>query len=173
MFYPRITWGARAARSGPGRLDKTEVVGLAFHWPGMTQPLTTVKDVKAALRGWQAYHMDTKGWSDIAYQAAIDQAGNWYQLRGLKTQSGANGDTDVNEAYGAVLLVLAPGERPSPAMTKTVRRLVRRHRRIFRKSTALPPHSGIHNDPTDCPGDIVRSFLAAGVFEPTTRKANR
>lgn len=162
----RHEWGARAGRTGPGKLGRLEVRGLALHWPAMSRPLRGIKAVSAALRGWQAYHMDGLGWSDIAYQVAFDQDGNVYRLRGLRTQSGANGDGPVNETYGAFLLVLAPGEAPTDAMVRTVRRYVRAHRAVFPNSRTIVGHNDIRPEPTACPGPIVSRYIAAGTFNP-------
>lgn len=164
--FSRSAWGARAARRGPGPLLASRVEGLAFHWPAMSHPLKSVSDVKAALRGWQDFHMDDKRWSDIAYQRAIDQAGNVYDLRGLRTQSGANGDEDVNQRFGAVLLILAPGETPSAAMLKAIRGTVTEFRKLFPKAKHLVTHNDIRPEPTACPGPIASTMLHTGKFEP-------
>lgn len=169
MTGKRITreeWGAEAPNGGPGLLEQQRVVGLALHWPGDAGRLRGVAEVSAHLRSWQHYHMHTKGWSDIAYQGAVDQDGNYYELRGLWTQSGANGDEDVNERYGALLLVVAAGEYPSAAMIDTVRDTVARHRDRFPHSERIVPHSAIRPEATACPGDIVRGLISRDVFEP-------
>lgn len=163
--YSRADWGARPARSGPGPLAARDVVGLVFHWPAMSKPLRGFAAVAAALRSWQDYHMG-KGWSDIAYQVAVDQDGNRYILRGLDTQSAANGDTDVNDTLGAVLLVLAPGEVPSAAMVREVHAVVRDHRSLFSRSSDLLGHNEVRPEATACPGPVVQGYLATGVFEP-------
>lgn len=165
-YYTRSAWGARASRGGPGALDARKVIGIALHYPGDTIKRTTTAQVMAALRSWQAQHQDVNKWSDIAYQEAIDQAGNVYRLRGLGIQSGANGDTDVNQRYGALLLVLAVGERPSEAMLAAARRRIRRHRAKFPRSTKIVGHSEIRPEPTACPGDVVRDLIDAGAFTP-------
>lgn len=167
-IYSRAEWGARTAHGGPGPLDPNRVVGLAFHWPAMKSPVRGFANVAKALRGWQAFHMDDNNWSDIAYQVAVDQDGNEYELRGLRTQSGANGDDDVNERFGAVLLILAPGEKPSPEMIGQVRNIVARHREFFPKSKALVGHGDIRPGGSECPGPAVRACLRAGDFEPRT-----
>jgi hypothetical protein len=145
------------------------VEGLAFHWPGMDDPISGRRAVAAALRGWQDYHIDGRGWSDIAYQVAIDQDGDRWTLRGLNRQSGANGDADLNRRFGAVLLILAPGERPTPAMVAEVRRVVRDHRRRFPRSRRLVGHGDIRPGGTACPGPIVSRLIESGAFEPRRR----
>jgi hypothetical protein len=132
----------------------------------MSKPLRGVPAVKAALRGWQTYHMDDRGWSDIAYQEAVDQDGNVYELRGLRVQSGANGDARTNQTYGSLLLVLAPGEQPTPAMITATRDRIDTHRRTFGRSTRIVGHSHIRPEPTQCPGPIVMAMIGRDVFAP-------
>lgn len=171
--YSRSEWGARPARGGPGLLYGSTVESIALHWPAMTKPIRGVENVKAALRGWQIFHQDTRGWSDIAYQEAVDQDGNRYVLRGLDVQSGANGDTGTNKANGAVLLILAPGEQPTPAMMKAVRRVVADHRRLFPRSRGVKGHADVRPEPTACPGPIVLGLIRTGAFEPDNTKPLR
>jgi hypothetical protein len=129
-------------------------------------------DVAHALRGWQDYHMDGRGWSDIAYQVAVDQAGRVWTLRGLTTRSGANGDEAANLAYGAILLVLGTGETPTGALINSTRQVITDFRRLYPKATAIKPHSWVRTHytgtGTDCPGDAARALIAGGQFEPRT-----
>jgi hypothetical protein len=127
-----------------------------------------MRRIASALRGWQDYHMDVRGWRDIAYQAAVDQAGRKWTLRGLNLQSGANGNETVNDAYGAILLIVGPGEEPSEAMKATTREVVAEFRRYFPAGTLIRPHSAVRPTGTDCPGDRVRACIARGDFEPDT-----
>ena len=167
-YLPRSAWGARPAEAGPGSLTVSRVIGAVIHWPGTSSrtPITSQAAVASALRGWQAYHMDTKGWSDIAYQVAVDQAGRAWTLRGLRTQSGANGNNELNEEYGAILLVLIAGEQPSAAMKATVRGVIADFRKIYPKGTLIVPHSKVRPAGTDCPGDMARAAIARGDFSP-------
>jgi hypothetical protein len=166
-YLPRSAWNARPARSGPGLLTVSRVEGVVIHWPGMgDRRLSSQAAIAAALRGWQDYHMDVHDWSDIAYQVAVDQAGRAWDLRGLWTQSGANGDNDVNERYGAILLVLGTGEHPTPAMIATTRAVVDDFRELYPRGTAIRPHSAVRPEPTDCPGDLARELIAHGAFDP-------
>jgi hypothetical protein len=167
-YLPRSAWGARAPKAGPGSLTVSRVIGAVIHWPGTASktPITSLAAVASALRGWQAYHMDTRGWSDIAYQVAVDQEGRAWMLRGLRTQSGANGNAELNEDYGAILLVLIAGEQPSAAMKATVRDVIADFRRIYPKGTLIRPHSAVRPAGTDCPGDAARAAITRGDFTP-------
>lgn len=164
-YFHRRDWNARNPRSSTP-LTPSQVQGVGFHWPAMSRPLDNVADVKAALRSWQDFHMDQKGWNDIAYQEAFDQQGNVYQLRGLRNRSAANGDGDVNATHGAFLLVLAPGEDLSDQMIASVRRRLVQHRGLYGADNRVLPHSALRRDGTECPGDKVRAAIERGVFAP-------
>lgn len=163
-YISRAQWGAHStAKAEP--LDGTKVVGIAVHWPGMTSPISGIPAVSSALRLWQTYHL-SRGYRDIAYQVAVDQDGNRYELRGLDGRSGANGDADVNVRYGAVLVVLGPGEQPSEAMLSELRSVVADHRGLFPKSTQVVGHQDVRPEPTTCPGPIMEALIKAGALEP-------
>jgi hypothetical protein len=171
-YLPRSAWGARASRGGVA-LDPSVVEGEALHWPGMAKPIDATGDIgmrriASALRGWQNYHMDGRGWSDIAYQIAIDQAGRAWTLRGLNIRSGANGDADVNRRFGAFLLVLAPGEKPTAAMIATTKGVILDFRKRFPKARLKPyGHKDVRPAGTDCPGPIAYAAINAGTFTPS------
>lgn len=166
MHYTRAQIGLRPPLARY-KLDPTDVEGVALHWPATTTRYTTVKAVMAGLRAWQAYHMDTHGWSDIAYQIAVDQAGNWYQLRGLRHRSGANGDDEVNSRYGAILLVVAEAEEPTPAMIATVNERLGRFKHLFPREHLVVGHNDVRPEPTACPGPAINQLLDDGAFHPT------
>lgn len=163
--YSRGDWKARPARARY-KLDPAGVRGIALHWPAMTTRLTTPAQVMAALRSWQSYHMDAKNWSDIAYQVAVDQDGNSYVLRGHAHRSGANGDADVNLEYGALLLVLAPGEKPTKDLIQATRDQIARHRQLYPSSHRIVGHNQIRPEATACPGPIVQALIKQGAFDP-------
>lgn len=168
--YSRSEIGLRPARA-KYLLQRSAVDGIAIHWPGMKTPLGNPERVMSALRSWQALHMDTDqiaegGASDIAYQSAVDQLGNVYQLRGLRYRSGANGNMDLNERFGALLLVLAIGEKPSGLMLRTTRRRIAAHRRIFPGSKLVVGHGEIRPGGTQCPGAQLQAIIDSGGLRP-------
>lgn len=162
--YSRKDWHARSPRARY-RLEPDALRGVALHWPATTTRYQSPAGVMAALRSWQTYHMDVRDWSDIAYQIAIDQAGNWYQLRGLRHRSGANGSDLVNRQYGAFLLVVAEGERPTAAMLERTRERIARFRHIFPNATRIVGHQDVRPEPTACPGPLVEALIKGGAFE--------
>lgn len=168
--YSRDHWGARPYEAHY-LLDRDRVEGIALHWPAITKRLTDVEQVEAALRSWQQYHMDTRGWSDIAYQVAIDQAGNTYRLRGLRYRSAANGDENLNQRFGALLLVVAEGEKPSEKLVTTTRRIIGKHRALFPLSRRIVGHGQIRPEPTACPGPAIQRLINDGAFTPGREQA--
>lgn len=171
-WLTRDDWGARPRNGGGVALREANVEGTALHWPGMSSPIDAAGEigqrrVASALRGWQAYHMDVRGWSDIAYQAATDQAGRKWRLRGLNVKSGANGNDDVNTRFGAILLVLGPGERPSAAMQATTREVVAEFKGLFPGCRPKPyGHRDVRPNGTDCPGALAYLDIQQGDFTP-------
>jgi hypothetical protein len=175
-YVSRAQWGARKAKAAYS-LVPSQVKNTAFHYPGTANPINAVGDagfrrVCSALRGWQAYHMDTRGWSDIAYCIAIDQVGRAYTLRGINIRSAANGGTQANLEYGAILLVLGNNEAPSAAMKATARAVVQDYRVRFSRIPQRPTwHGAIRpggtaSDPsTDCPGKLTIAQIKAGEFD--------
>lgn len=172
-YKPRSAWGARAPKTGPGELTPGRVRGAAIHWPGSgeTDSFDSDAEVASALRGWQAFHMNDRGWSDIAYQVAVSQDGDVWTLRGLHEQSGANGCHEANESYVAILLILVAGEQPSAAMKASVRNVIRDIRSFYGDDAAeIKPHSVVRrvcaSGGTDCPGPAATAAIVRGDFEP-------
>lgn len=175
-YVTRAQIGLRAP-TGSHSLVPSQVKNTAHHYPGTASPINAVGDaglarVKSALRGWQAYHMDTRGWSDIAYQVAVDQVGRAYTLRGINIRSAANGGTQVNLEYGAILLILGNNEAPSAAMQATARAVMQDYRVRFaaipRRPTwhgAIRPGGTAADPSTDCPGDLTIAAIKAGKFD--------
>lgn len=175
-WVTRAQIGLRRAKAAYAMVP-AQVKNTAFHYPGTPKPINAVGDagfrrVCSALRGWQAYHMDTRGWSDIAYGTAIDQVGRKYTLRGVNIRSAANGGTQVNLEYGAILLVLGNNEAPSAAMEATAREVVQEYRGRFSRIPKRPTwHGAIRpggtaSDPsTSCPGKLTIAQIKAGKFD--------
>lgn len=170
MIIPRVMWGARKRLRNPGTLAPSQVVGVALHWPGISAPIHRKRDVMTALRNWQNLHMDIRGWSDIAYQIAFDQKGRRYRLRGMRNRSAANGNTNLNLRYGAFLLILAPGEEPSPEMAAAVRKAVKSFRRKFPHAKSIVGHGQIRPGGTTCPGPDVQHAINVGLFESERKR---
>lgn len=157
-FVTREEWGARAPKSTTSFSGE----GLpTIHYNGPAMRLKSSVEERAALRGIQRYHMDTKGWSDIAYNFAVGNSGLIYTLRGANVRSAANGTNTSNSRHLAIFLLLGEGETPSSEMISGVNLLLN----YLEKDGVLG-----HRDhkATQCPGNIVYDMIKRGVFTPSS-----
>lgn len=165
-YLPRLAWTKHGPAKPMKAMKAGPLKGFALHWPGSTEKTIDASRESAIagrLEGYREFHVDTRGWSDIAYQYAIDQAGRVWECRGLTWISAANGNQAVNTSHGAVLLVLGAKEAPSAAMIQAVRDFrTRIWLRKFPKATAVVGHGNLFK--TDCPGPPVAELIKKGVF---------
>lgn len=158
-LYTRADWGARAPRcSSP--MPPT-ALGLARHWPGTTTDhlSSDPEDVARYLQGWQDYHMDGRGWCDIAYQYAVDLAGGVWTLRGFDRKSGAH--TPWNEEYYAVLCVVGDRDEPTPDLLDGL--AYQRDKALDRthNATRWLGHGQLAHTATECPGPHIRAITTS------------
>lgn len=153
-------------------MDTDAVIGVALHWPGTTQVIgDSYEGSVRRLEGYRVYHTTPineggRGYTDIAYQVAVDQGGRVWDLRGFEHRSAANGNTTVNMHYGAILVMVGPGEQLTQAC-KNALRDVYHDRWLIRypKATVIVEHGDIRPEPTDCPGLAVSRFIDSGYMK--------
>src|SRR5690606_24318204 len=83
-YKARSSWTSTSR--GGAQLTGTKLQGIAWHWPGTTRDeigVETEAQTANRLRGYRNFHVGTRGWADIGYNLAIDQAGRVWDLRGL------------------------------------------------------------------------------------------
>lgn len=166
LVRPRSAWGARPSEPHRG-FDSSALLGIAVHYNGPPVSKTAFTAPQSYLRGTQAYHMDDRGWSDIAYNLAVDQTGTLWTLRGLLTESGANGDNDVNHKFGAILGILGGDQEPSAEMIAGIRFGVSVWRKKYPQALKVVGHMDIRVGGTDCPGNLY-PYVKRGAFIPGT-----
>lgn len=171
-YWQRQAW----AGAGPVRaltpLARPGPVGVAVHWPGAQiryGPRPTLTQTARHLETIREFHTMPpprgRGWSDIAYQVAVDQAGRCLDLRGIGHRPAANGTRALNTAWGAALFLVGPGEDPTPDLLaafadwQETRWLTR-----WPAATRVTGHGLIHG--TDCPGPAVRRLIETGRILP-------
>ncbi|WP_157988015.1 peptidoglycan recognition protein family protein [Jiangella endophytica] len=159
-YLPRSAWTSTAR--GGAQLTGNQLVGLACHWPGSTTDaygVETADRVAGRLRGWRAYHVEDRGWSDIGYNFAIDQAGRVWDLRGsarVGAHSASPSNPDANHEFVGVLCIVGDRERPTSAMSAAFwdfRRDV--FLRRWPGRTDVRGHREVSGAQTACPGDPV------------------
>lgn len=168
-LLPRTAWTMDDPVRDLTPIDPDIVDGTCFHWPGTT---TTIGDAgrdrtAERLEGYRRFHTGAppvgRGWSDIAYQVAVDQGGRAWSLRGIRHRSAANGTRALNDRLVAVLLLVGPREQPSPAMLDTARWL--RSEVILKAypgAVRVVGHGQVRPEGTECPGAAVQGRITAG-----------
>lgn len=164
-YKSRPSWTKTPKPDGLETLDSDSVVGLALHWPG-TEGATIGSNYDAIVRRLESYrltHVRDRGWTDIAYQAAVDQAGRVWDLRGIEHRSAANGNSLTNSRYGAVLVMVGAQEKLTVACEEALRDLYRdRWLKRYPRAKTIVGHRDIRPDPTDCPGNEVLRLIDSG-----------
>lgn len=87
----------------------------------------------------------------------------------MNIRSAANGDADVNKRFGAILLIVAPGEKPTNAAIATVKGVLADFHKRYPEGRLRPyGHKDVRAAGTDCPGPITYGLIQNGVLTPTT-----
>ena len=99
----RAQWGARPPKTAPVIADDMRL-GVVHH--SVTGNGYGPADVPGILRGIQAYHMDVRGWNDIAYNFAVDHFGRTWEARGGGTDQLVLGGHAAGFNTGSVGVVM-------------------------------------------------------------------
>lgn len=138
-------WGASADRSSPERFAAT----------------TDHARCATILRAWQAFHVEGRGWADLAYSSAVCPHGHRYEGRGPDRRSAANG-TNAGNTRSCATVYIAGGDDP---VTDAAKRAF--HDEAARFGVSLRWN---HSDwkSTACAGDPIRAWQAAGFPAPSS-----
>lgn len=162
-FLSRDAWAEGRRPRQVVHLNAGVVKGWAAHWPGTTQEVIGDpgrEAIAARLRSYYDYHVKTRGWFDIAYQVAIDQAGRVWDLRGINVESAANGSAAANDTYGAILFLLGKSEAPSGAMLQAAVDFHQtRWLKLYPNADQIVGHSDVRPEPTACPGPFLNALI--------------
>lgn len=174
----RSSWGARPPKdTGYGTTVKLAVVHHSDS-PNSYSPA----DVPGILRSIQAYHMDTRGWSDIAYNFVVDKFGGVWEGRagGIdRSVIGAHAQGFNTNTVGVMVIGDYTQTTPTAAALESVARVIGWKMALFASNPSstvaytsggspkfpagqvvyLPGVVG-HQDVglTDCPGSIEASL---------------
>lgn len=150
----RKEWGARPPKRTPDKFNGP-LRGLTVHWGGPRVGTSTHDRCDDKVRGWQNFHMDTKGWNDIAYNWVVCPHGYLYEGRGASASNAANGYRAVNETYLAVCYLGGKGE----AFTNEAKQAI-----LELKDYLKAPRLNAHRDhkSTECPGGVIYAWVSQG-----------
>lgn len=157
MFADRLIardeWGARP----PKRRDTATLSkGQQIHWsavPGAKDPHT---ECFKQMRGMQNYHMDTKGWLDIAYNFVVCKHGYIFEGRGFGVRNGAGGSSEANTNYLAICSIAGAGDPIGNNYILAIRDIVSEHD----GADVQKPHSFF--SATACPGPDLKALAESG-----------
>ena len=110
--------------------------------------------------GIQRYHMEEKGWLDIAYSHVVCRHGFVFVGRGYGIRTAANGTTAANDHYFAVCFL--GDDTPGRAdVTRQARHalgeLIRDYQRRYPRALHVRPHSAFTS--TLCPGRELSAWI--------------
>lgn len=162
----REEWGARPRESGTTSI--TDEPSITVHWEGAGWVWPWAHDTcDNKVRGIQAYHMDHRDWSDIAYNYLNCPHGYTFEGRGFDRRSSANGNDASNFASFATQAMWGSNAgAPVPNALKDA--LLFSFDILRRQGNATDEVLG-HRDwhSTDCPGDELYAWVKAGCPDPT------
>lgn len=155
-FVTREQWGARRPESVSRNVDPSRG-GIAFHHGGEGLPPSSHTGCYERVRDWQAFHMDTRGWVDIAYTVLPCQHGYVFAGRGFGIRTAANGTDDGNDRFLAACWVGGGGATPTRAALDAFEWVTAEVRRLG-GGTEVRPHNYFKS--TTCPGDALTAHAA-------------
>lgn len=155
-FVPRAEWGARQ----PSYVNALSAFLRFFvHW-AVVKASTDLEANKAAVRAIQRFHMDVRGWSDIAYSWLVDHAGRIYEGRGFNRAGGHT--RGYNSTSEAVCYIGGPGDKPSKAALDAMAAIKNIEAAAHHNpSVQTGPHNSV--DTTACPGPDLTPWASSGM----------
>lgn len=157
-WVTRQQWGARPPKSTRPLTGFNS--GWFIHWLG--EPAAAGLDDHQVLRNTQRYHMDSKGWADIAYSFAVGRSrpDTAYELRGWGIQGGHT--EGHNSQAMAIVFLLGEGERPTETQLTTAREILADGVNRGYSAKLVRPHNAVRS--TACPGPDLTGWVNAGRF---------
>jgi hypothetical protein len=136
------------------------------HWNGPTVTVrgSAIFDHESCARIWrgiQSFHMDSRGWNDIAYNFGICQHGYVFEGRGLDVRNGANGTNEGNKTSHCLMMMAGPGNPFNVEEKAAFRDCVK----YVADNTSAPYSALGHRDwhSTECPGDARYAWIEGGM----------
>lgn len=147
----RSEWGARAPRYRYTMYSTED--GVFIHHTVGGAP-TTEEAERAEMRAIQSFHMDSRGWADIAYSFVVFPSGRIYEGRGLNTV-GAHTAGYNSTSYAICGAGNYEANEPTDEMIAAMRWCRRKYLRLADRPWR--PHSAAAA--TECPGRYLRDRL--------------
>lgn len=151
----RSEWGARPPKFIPAGISTESGTD---HWEGTTLGVFDHESCPTKVQVIQDFHMDARGWSDIAYNFLVCPHGFVFVGRDHGIRSAANGDNYGNNTSEAACYIGGPGDIFTDAGRSALHELNQEIGGI------TYPHQHWFN--TQCPGSDIIDWLNNG--QPVT-----
>ena len=153
IIISREACGLRPPARTPSPMESC--AGLIVHCTAGNQP-TSAEDALARWRNVQAYHMDSRGYSDIGYSFGFHDHDSGAVLEGRGWDiHGAHSGKGWNAHYHGICY-LGTGERPTYKALCALRAFIREHDQRYGELEIIG-HRDIANK--GCPGQGVYEYL--------------
>ncbi len=152
----RTEWGARAPKGDLNKLSAT-TEGCGGHWEGNIDADPSHATCDQDVRNIQNFHMDGRGWSDIAYNFLVCEHGYIYEGRGLGVGSAANGTNDSNLKYYAICALQSSDRKATPELFTGLAAAIDYCQHHGNAGSVVKGHRDFIA--TTCPGDELYAFL--------------
>lgn len=110
------------------------------------------------VRGIQRYHMDVKGWTDIAYSFLVDDDGTIYEGRGVGI-AGGHTEGDNSRSHAICFMGNYEVQRPADAALDSAAHLAAYGRQQGWWGTVTGGHRDAPGASTACPGRHLQAVL--------------
>jgi hypothetical protein len=159
-FYERDEWGARPWRTFISQGWDAEEVFI-HHTADSASGLDSLPEQKTRMRGYQDFHMDTRGWSDIAYHAIVFPGfitSNGTEVPGRVFQGRPrNHIPAAQERHNTETLAVAVVAAGNARMGRSARYAIEVYLNYLKDKGSPLKTLGGHRDvsSTECPGDGI------------------
>lgn len=155
-FVTRAQWGSSFNYSNNTRMPSTSK-GVALHWEGPKMGAFSHDKCDDKVRSIETFHVKTRGWAGIAYNALVCPHGHIYEGRGMRYRSAANGDVPKNAAWFAVCYLGGKGDPFTDAAKAALIRAVQWLRADGGAGSKVIGHRDVTS--TECPGSTIQAWL--------------
>lgn len=157
----RSQWGARAPKN---RTALNGATTITIHYEGPQMGDYSHDSCPSKVRGIQAFHMDSRGWADIAYSDIVCRHGYVYEGRGPGVRTAAQGTNEGNNVSLAICAMLGAGDTVPDVLKQAIRERADWYTAEHGVGTIRKGHRQWHS--TACPGDTLFAWVEAGMPAP-------
>ncbi|MCR1785292.1 hypothetical protein KVF89_22320 [Nocardioides carbamazepini] len=169
---PYAQWSSRPRGATRASHPIGATKGVTLHWEGPHMGVFPHGRCVDKVRSIQAFHRDTRGWADIAYNAIVCPHGVIYEGRGPGVKSAANGNTAANDDWYAVCYLGGERDGVSDAGKGGMIAAVGWLRRAGGAGQLVNGHRD--HKATSCPGEDIYDWLTSHDWNPEpARKKQR